>query len=107
MRRFWYSPAYTGGNRAVKEGALHQSRTQQHWQRTRRLSGWLLAIWFVVTFAVSGYARELQSVSVLGFPLPFYMGAQGALLIYVLLVGFYAWRMGKLDDECAGDDGRD
>lgn len=94
-----------GGNLTAKGERLQQSKAK-HWQSTRRLSGWLLAIWFVVSFVVSGYARELQSISVLGFPLPFYMGAQGALLIYLLLVGFYAWRVGKLDDECVGDDDR-
>jgi len=57
----------------------------------------LLAIWFIATFVVSWFARELQALTFLGFPLPFYMAAQGALLIYVVLIGIYAWRMDKLD----------
>jgi putative solute:sodium symporter small subunit len=77
-----------------------QPSEARHWRSNRRLTVGLLAIWFVATFLVSGFARELQGITVLGFPLPFYMGAQGALLIYVLLVGYYAWRMGKLDAEC-------
>lgn len=63
------------------------------------MTGVLLAIWFLATFGVSWFARELQMVTVLGFPFPFFMAAQGSLLIYLLLVGFYAWRMGKLDKE--------
>jgi len=76
--------------------------TEQHreyWKKNTRLTAFLLAIWFVATFVVSWFARELQVVTVLGFPLPFYMGAQGALVIYVILVGYYAHRMGKLDKE--------
>ncbi|HXU93616.1 MAG TPA: DUF4212 domain-containing protein [Gallionella sp.] len=73
---------------------------RQYWHRNLRLTAVLLAIWFVATFVVVWFARELQSVTVLGFPFPFYMGAQGALLIYVMLVGYYAWRMDRLDREC-------
>jgi putative solute:sodium symporter small subunit len=71
----------------------------QYWHRNLRLTAVLLAIWFVATFVVVWFARELQSVTFLGFPFSFYMGAQGALLIYVMLVGYYAWRMDRLDRE--------
>ena len=71
----------------------------QYWRKNLRLTGGLLAIWFVATFGVSWFARDLQSIVILGFPLPFYVAGQGALLIYVILVGYYAYRMGKLDRE--------
>jgi putative solute:sodium symporter small subunit len=72
---------------------------RQYWHKNLRLTSLLLVIWFVATFVVSWFARDLQAITVLGFPLPFYMGAQGALVIYVILVGYYAYRMGKLDRE--------
>ncbi len=72
-------------------------RHRQYWRRNLRLTGALLALWFVATFVVSWFARELQTVTLLGFPFPFYMAAQGALLVYVILVGYYAWRMDRLD----------
>lgn len=78
---------------------------RQYWQKNLRLTAVLLAIWFVATFVVIWFARELQSVTVLGFPFPFFMGALGALLIYVALVGYYAWRMGKLDREYGVQEG--
>jgi putative solute:sodium symporter small subunit len=87
---------------------MHLSeRHRQYWRKNLRLTGVLLAIWFVATFVVGWYARELQSVTVLGFPFSFYMGAQGALLIYVLLVGYYAWRMDRLDREYGVEEGRE
>ena len=76
--------------------------TQKHkeyWQRNLRMTAILLAIWFVVTFVVSFYARELSGVTILGFPLGFYMGAQGSLVIYVLIIWFYAKYMNALDQE--------
>ena len=78
---------------------LQTGKNRQYWNKNLRLTTGLLAIWFSATFVVSWFARELQSVTVLGFPLPFYMGAQGALVIYVTLVGYYAYRMDKLDKE--------
>lgn len=72
-------------------------RHQRYWRSNLRMTAMLLAIWFVATFVVSWFARELQSPIMLGFPFSFFMAAQGALLIYLLLVGYYAWRMGKLD----------
>ncbi len=72
---------------------------KSYWKRNLRRTGVLLAIWFAVTFIAGWYARDLQFVAFLGFPLSFYMAAQGALLVYVLLVGYYAWCMDKLDRE--------
>jgi putative solute:sodium symporter small subunit len=74
-------------------------RHKAYWRRNLRITSWLLAIWFVVTFVVSYFARELGTVVFFGFPLGFYMGAQGALVIYVAIIGFYARAMNKLDEE--------
>ncbi len=72
---------------------------KQYWKKNSRLTAWLLVIWFVATFVIGWYARELQSITILGFPFPFYIDAQGALLVYVILVGYYAYRMDQLDRE--------
>jgi len=74
-------------------------RHKQYWRRNLKITGGLLVIWFLVTFVVCWYARELQSFTFMGFPLSFYMGAQGAIVIYVMLVGYYAYCMDKLDRE--------
>lgn len=72
---------------------------RRYWQKNLRMTAGLLAIWFTASFIVGWFARDLQSITILGFPLSFFMGAQGALLIYVVLVGYYAWRMDGLDRE--------
>ena len=84
--------------------------TQKHkeyWQRNLRMTAILLGIWFVVTFVVSYFARELGGITVLGFPLPFYMGAQGALIVYVAIIWFYARYMNNLDEEYGVHEGDD
>ena len=72
-------------------------KQQRYWRRNLRITAILLLIWFLVTFVVSYYARELSQITVLGFPLGFYMGAQGALLVYLLIVWFYARYMNRQD----------
>ena len=79
---------------------------RQYWRRNLRITGILLAIWFVVTFVVSYYAREL-SFNFFGWPFSFWMGAQGALVIYIVIIGFYARYMGKLDIEYGVEESED
>lgn len=71
---------------------------QRYWRKNLRVTGLLLSIWFVVTFVVAYFAREL-SFSVFGWPFSFWVGAQGALVVYLLIIGFYAWYMNRLDLE--------
>ena len=68
------------------------------WRRRMRVTGWLLAAWFAVTFGVTYFARELDLV-VFGWPLSFWVAAQGALLVYMALVVVFARTMGRLDEE--------
>ena len=75
-----------------------------YWRKTRRLTFGLLAIWVVVTFVLSGFAAELNSVDFLGFPLGFYMAAQGSLFIYLALIWYYNRRMRQLDAEYGIDE---
>jgi putative solute:sodium symporter small subunit len=80
---------------------------REYWHRNLRLTAILLAIWFVATYVVSYFARELNEIVILGFPLGFYMGAQGALIIYVLIIWYYAHSMNKLDREYGVHEGED
>ncbi len=68
-----------------------------HWQRTRRLTAALLALWLATTFGAVFFARELAALSVFGWPLSFYMAAQGASLVYLAILGAYAVAMGRFD----------
>ena len=75
--------------------------TDQHrryWRKTLWVTTVLLLVWFGVTFGVSYFARAL-SFPFFGWPFSFWMGAQGAPVIYGLIIGFYAWYMNRLDVE--------
>ncbi len=82
-------------------------RHKAYWRKNLRITGLLLTIWFVVTFVFSFYARELNEIVILGFPLGFYFGAQGALIVYVLIIWYYARYMNNLDKEYDVDEGEE
>jgi putative solute:sodium symporter small subunit len=83
--------------------------TQKHhdyWNKNLTITAILLAIWFVATFVVGWYARELNTITFIG-PLGFYMAAQGSLIIYVVIIWFYARYMNNLDIEYDVHEGED
>ncbi len=74
-----------------------ERRRADYRRRTRWLTASLLLVWLTVTLGASYFARELDRLSFFGFPLGFYMAAQGALLIYLLIVGVYALAMERIE----------
>jgi len=83
------------------------AKHHEYWRKNLFITAVLLLVWFVVTFVEGWYARELNNISFLGFPLGFYMSAQGSLIIYVAIIGIYAWYMNKLDKEYGVHEGDD
>jgi putative solute:sodium symporter small subunit len=84
------------GATAQRQLSLLAARSR-HWQRTRSLSLILLAVWLAATFCSVFFARELAGLSVFGWPLSFYLAAQGASLIYLTILGTYALAMRRFD----------
>jgi putative solute:sodium symporter small subunit len=83
------------------------AKHKEYWGKLLSLTFVLLAIWFVATFVIGWFARDLSSITFMGWTFPFYMGAQGSLVIYVLIIWYYAKRMNQLDKEYGVDEGDD
>ncbi|MCW7540305.1 DUF4212 domain-containing protein [Aquabacterium sp. A7-Y] len=73
-------------------------KQKDHWRRNLRITGALLALWFGVSFGIGWFARDLD-FSFFGWPFSFWVGAQGALILNVAIIGFYARTMNRLDRE--------
>jgi putative solute:sodium symporter small subunit len=77
---------------------LSEDQKKSYWRYNITLTTVLLIIWFVVTYLISGlWAGHLNQFSFIGFPLGYYMAAQGSLAIFVIEIAVYAYLMNKLD----------
>ncbi len=81
---------------SISHTALSNHATE-HWRRKRRLTAQLLAVWLFSTFFVVYFARELDNLRLFGWPLSYYMAAQGVALIYLALIVMYNRRMRKME----------
>lgn len=72
-------------------------KRHNYWVRTRRLTLLLLLVWFASTFGIIFFARELSRYTFFGWPLSFYLVAQGSVLLYVVIVAIYTAKMRAFD----------
>ena len=80
-----------------------RSKPTAYWRQTLRLSRWLLGLWFLLTLGVCLFGQALD-FNFFGWPFGFWVSAQGALIVYCLIVWYYAWAMNRLDQAEGGAD---
>ncbi len=87
-----------GANQAQQQLTPTPSWLTAYWHSTLRVIAPLLLIWilsFVPPALLSPWLNQLQVLT--GFPLGYYMGAQGSLIIFIILIARYCWQMSRLD----------
>jgi putative solute:sodium symporter small subunit len=93
-------PTQPSAQRARASGEMTDAQKNAYWRYNVTLTTTLLIIWFVVTFIISGLmAGWLNNYTILGFPLGYYMAAQGSLAIFVVEIAVYATLMNRKDEE--------
>lgn len=70
---------------------------QRHWRQTKSLTLVLLTAWLGITLLTGVIPEQLNQHTLFGFPLGFYLAAQGALLVYLALIGIHTAIMNRLD----------
>ena len=70
-----------------------------YWGKTRNLMLVVLGLWVVFSFVVHMFVGQLNSIVILGFPLGFYMAAQGSLIAFVLMLFWFARQQNSIDEE--------
>jgi putative solute:sodium symporter small subunit len=81
----------------MQEGRLDKATLNAYWNENKRLTVITLAVWAVVSYGAAYFATALDGAVVFGFPLGFYMAAQGAPVVFVLLAFNYARAMNAVD----------
>ncbi|RQO82864.1 DUF4212 domain-containing protein [Acidovorax sp. FJL06] len=61
------------------------------------LKAGLLLLWAVVSFGATYFARDLQVLVVGGWPLGYWIAAQGAVLVFIGIVVAYGWAMNHFE----------
>jgi putative solute:sodium symporter small subunit len=72
---------------------------QAHWRKTTNLMWIHLGIWFFFGYIIHMFAPALNNIVIAGFPLGFYMAAQGSLIAFVVQLFVFAKQQDKIDRE--------
>jgi putative solute:sodium symporter small subunit len=78
---------------------MSENSSERHWQRTSALMWKMLAIWAFFSFIIHMFVVVLNKIVVLGFPMGFYMAAQGSLVVFVAALFWFAKAQDKIDRE--------
>ncbi|MBK7720291.1 MAG: DUF4212 domain-containing protein [Giesbergeria sp.] len=72
--------------------------SQAYWKATLSLLFKILIIWFLVSFGAGIlFADMLNSIHLGGYPLGFWFAQQGSIYIFIVLIFYYAKKMGDID----------
>jgi putative solute:sodium symporter small subunit len=59
----------------------------------------MFVLWLFFSFVIHFFVESLNSIKILGFPLGFYMAAQGSLIAFVVMLFIFASRQDTIDRE--------
>ena len=77
-----------------------------YWRANIRLVTISLVIWALVSFGFGIILRPLLSgITIGGTDLGFWFAQQGSILVFIVLIFFYAFRMNALDRKFGVDEG--
>jgi putative solute:sodium symporter small subunit len=75
-----------------------ESNAKAYWSATLRLLAKILVIWFLVSYGAGIlFADALNGIKLGGYPLGFWFAQQGSIYVFIVLIFYYAWAIGKLD----------
>ena len=84
---------------------MDDQQRQEYWRKNLRLMAVLLTIWAVVSFGAGIlFVDALNNLTFIGYPLGFWFAQQGSIIVFVILIAVYVWRMDKLDADYGIDE---
>ncbi|MGV2623148.1 UNVERIFIED_CONTAM: DUF4212 domain-containing protein [Halobacillus marinus] len=69
---------------------MDPAQAKAYFRLRTTLIGIYLAVGVLASFVIVLFAERLSSMEIMGIPLPYYMGSQGAVLVFILLLFFNA-----------------
>lgn len=74
-------------------------KQEAHWAATRSLMIITMSLWFFFSTVVFMFGEQINHIKFLGYPLAYYMTAQGSLLAFVIMIFWSNNRQEKIDRE--------
>lgn len=71
-----------------------------YWEKTSKLMITMMVLWIFFSFIIHFFVGSLNAIKIAGFPLGFYMASQGSLIIFVVMLFWFAKSQDKIDREC-------
>lgn len=78
---------------------MQSDQHDTHWHKTSRLMIVMMALWIFFGYVVHVFVIPLNTIKFFGFPLGFYMAAQGSLIAFVAMLFWFAKAQDKIDRE--------
>jgi putative solute:sodium symporter small subunit len=78
---------------------MSQSNAEAHWSKTSKLMVTMMVLWAFFAFVVHMFVSPLNGIKLFGFPLGFYMAAQGSLIAFVVMLFWFAKAQDNIDRE--------
>ena len=76
-----------------------------YWKANLRIIYICMAIWALVSYGFGILLRPaLSGIRIGGTDLGFWFAQQGSILVFIVLIFWYAWRMNRLDAEFGVDE---
>lgn len=87
---------FEGGNAVTEFTAENRVA---HWRATKTLMFIHLSIWLFFSYIIHWFAVPLFEVRFLHFPVNYYMGAQGSLIVFVVQLFLFVKQQDKIDQK--------
>jgi len=79
---------------------MTEVQAKEYWRRNVALMVRCLVVWFVVSYGCGILLVDvLNQVQIGGYKLGFWFAQQGSIYVFVVLIFYYARKMGQLDRE--------
>jgi putative solute:sodium symporter small subunit len=85
--------------REIRRAIPMESKDQAYWNDTSRLMWITLGLWVFFGYIVHMFVNVLNKIIIFGFPLGFYMAAQGSLIAFVVILFWFARKQDQIDEK--------
>ena len=79
---------------------MQAKHEEVYWSKTMNLMYVMMGLWLFFSFVIHFFVVPLNAIRIAGFPLGFYMAAQGSLIAFVVMLFWFARRQDQIDREC-------